>query len=607
MKNLSIHDHIRRLTITVICCAVFPLLTESASTFAASPVLSAASQEKLHLGERIYREGVLPSGEPLRASLSGGLSIPGTSYACVSCHLRSGLGSFEGGILTLPTNGAKLFKPLQVYSSTTNGVQLFKSPKAAPKKARYYQVAHRRPNYTDKSLANALRGGIDSAGRVMNDVMPRYLLGDKDMELLITYLKSLSSEFSPGVSKKTPRFSPGAAETTLHFATIITEGVSLSDQSAMLMGLENFVGARNMEGAPGHGAGDRPSDYRSRLAEENTVPSKGVTGPKLSLSRWVLKGPPETWRVQLEKYYRQEPVFAILGGITNGEWLPIHRFCEENHIPCLFPSTDFPVITQTDWYTLYFSKGYYQEGEGAAKFLNDKEELKGKPIVQIVRDTREGRALSKGFQETWREFGQKAPVTITLNAGETLTAAFLQQKLVQEKPAAILLWDGTESSKTLEMLSAEKNRPPIILVSSSLLGKDMFSLTEKVRDFTYITYPFRILQSLQEKNRLQKNMGQSPMKKQDFIGNAEEYAVTTNRVWQQSYILTMILHMALDDLRENYYRDNLLDVIDMLMDQEVRLYERISFGPGQRYASKGCYIVQLSRDGLVKKSDWLIP
>ena len=62
-------------------------------------------------------------------------------------------------------------------------------------------------------------------------------------------------------------------------------------------------------------------------------------------------------------------------------------------------------------------------------------------------------------------------------------------------------------------------------------------------------------------------------------------------------------------LKRNYYRDNLLDVISMFPDQLYPDYERLSFGPGQVYASKGCYIVQLTQGAnphLVKKSDWVI-
>ena len=76
-----------------------------------------------------------------------------------------------------------------------------------------------------------------------------------------------------------------------------------------------------------------------------------------------------------------------------------------------------------------------------------------------------------------------------------------------------------------------------------------------------------------------------------------------------AYSIQEILTQALIDMKGNYYRDNFLDVIGMMDDLEVPLYERLSFGPGQRYASKGCYIVQLSKGGkpeLVRKSDWVI-
>ena len=64
------------------------------------------------------------------------------------------------------------------------------------------------------------------------------------------------------------------------------------------------------------------------------------------------------------------------------------------------------------------------------------------------------------------------------------------------------------------------------------------------------------------------------------------------------------------EINGKYYRDYFLDVIGMSMDMTDPLYERLSFGPGQRYASKGCYVVQLSHGAkpeLIKKSAWIIP
>ena len=70
-----------------------------------------------------------------------------------------------------------------------------------------------------------------------------------------------------------------------------------------------------------------------------------------------------------------------------------------------------------------------------------------------------------------------------------------------------------------------------------------------------------------------------------------------------------LMTQVLMHLKSNFYRDNLLDVISMFPDQLYPDYERLSFGPGQVYASKGCYIVQLAQGAnpqLVKKSDWVI-
>jgi hypothetical protein len=63
-------------------------------------------------------------------------------------------------------------------------------------------------------------------------------------------------------------------------------------------------------------------------------------------------------------------------------------------------------------------------------------------------------------------------------------------------------------------------------------------------------------------------------------------------------------------MKSDFYRDYLLDVIDMMNFQTytIAAYPRLSFGQGQRYASKGCYVVQLdegSAPPLLPRSEWV--
>jgi ABC-type branched-subunit amino acid transport system substrate-binding protein len=328
----------------------------------------------------------------------------------------------------------------------------------------------------------------------------------------------------------------------------------------------------------------------------------------MSLSKWVVKGPSETWRSQLEEYYRKEPVFALLGGITKGDWKPVHRFSEENRIPCIFPNTDLPVVSDTDWYTLYLSKGYYQEGESAARYLNGNEKLlKGKPLVQIVRDSLEAEALAEGFQQTWKELGQQAPVTLKLPAGKKLTEDLLQQLLDKDNPAVMLIWDDASALPAIEKLNSNGLLPKQVFLSGRYLGESLWTLNESIRDVTYLTYPFSFTPSAakaamgkqQVKDDLKKTMKQAEIPLKDEVLKIESL---TNS-------LTQMLTYMLIDLKGNYYRENLLDVTGMMEDQQYPLYGRISFGTGQRYASKGCFIVQLSHGDnpeLLKKSSWII-
>jgi hypothetical protein len=555
-----------------IALALALLLCLVPTAFAATGKVELTTAEKLKLGERMYREGVLPSGEPMEAFVNGDVPVSGASFTCISCHLRSGLGSIEGDIVTPPTNGRILYLPRTLL---LNGFEM------VPTVRKYALAMPERPAYTDQTLAKVIASGVDPTGRTLNPIMPTYHVDDADMALLIGYLKTLSDQVSPGVSKG-----------EIHFATVIAGDVDPAEVEAMLRPLDFYIAKKN-----GVAATFKRNPWQARMALSMLGPD--LAAKTLSLSRWHLSGPPDTWGAQLEEYYRKDPVFALLGGISNGSWEPVHRFSEDHQIPCLFPTTDFPVISDSDRYTLYFNKGIYQEGEGAARYLHSIfDVIRGKGIVQVAENSPGGRTLAKGFLATWKEYGHPAPVTVEPKEGIHVSQADLQAVLEKEKPAALLLWDGAQAQAILEMLAQSPTRPQLVIVSSGLLGKALWSLPETVRGFTYISWPYRLPQ---------EDVRYDAVLQPILRGKA--LAGRTRRIFEEAYDTSLVQSQALIMMRGEYYRDFFFDSIDMIEDLDYPLYERLTFGPGQRNASKGCYMVQLAKGEkpeLIKRSDWVI-
>ena len=521
----------------------------------------------LALGERMYRQGLLPSGAPLRTQVSEDGPVPGSAFTCLSCHLRSGVGSIEGGVVTLPANAARLFQP-----------RYWKLPNLSPE-ARKDILAitpEARPAYTDATLGRVLRTGVDPTGHELHPAMPRFQLSDPNMAILIHYLRSLSATVSPGVDA-----------TTIRFATVVTEEVSLEDERAMLVPMNNYLARHN-----------RYSDgFDNRMYQSAGGSEMNGSYRKLALSVWRLKGAPETWGRQLEAYLAEEPVFALLGGISYGDWRPIHTFCETHRLPCLLPITDLPVLSNTDWYTLYFSKGFYQEGQAAARYLASLPP--GGRVLQITQEGPAGQALAAGFRETWRELGRRGLKEVRLGQGETqVSGARLDALLRKERPAALLLWTGPGSFAALGELAESARHPEQVFLSSRLLGPTVSELPEGARAFTRITYPYRDPKHEPEVSKYAATLmaGLTPR-------NPE------SRIATRVYSMIQVLRQGLAEMYLNFYRDNLLDRIGMQAEQALPDYLRLSFGPGQRYAAKGCYIMQLSPGPdpqLLRRSEWII-
>jgi len=551
----------------VLCGIAFAALADNPETVAGLP-----ADEAMRLGERMYREGILPSGEPMIALVNEDIEVEGTMFSCSSCHLRSGRGSLEGTVVTLPTCGSWLYKPL---------VGREMKPEDEARLPDWVNPPPSREAYTDALVARAIWAGKDPNGRELSWVMPRYKLSTQDMKILVYYLKNLSAEFSPGVD-----------DTTIRFATVVSHNISTEDRDAMLLPLQAHVRDHNSQ-----------VRHNERRAQKGPWNMAELYSPyrRFSLAVWEVQGDPSTWSAQLDEYYREAPVFALLGGIAE-DWAPIQEFCERHQIPELLPITDYPVVSDSQWYTVYFSKGFYQEGEAAAHFLRRTDDVAiDVPVVQVLRESRAARDAARGFTAA-REAMRLAAPTDTVLAPEQKVDEALWSRLVADHPGAVLaLWLEPADLGGLAALATVMPRPPMVLVSAGLLGDEVSKLPAEARPFTFITYP----------HSLPEDVGRSRLAVEGWL-RVKGIPVTNFDIEARVHFLGWMLSGIVKKMRDDFYRDYFLDVVDMMRDEYYSIssvYPRLSFGPGQRYASKGCYVVQLDDSDppqLVKRSDWVI-
>ncbi|HXD30656.1 MAG TPA: hypothetical protein VN643_06050 [Pyrinomonadaceae bacterium] len=545
------------------------------------------------IGKRIYREGVLPSGKPLRAMMQAEVSVEGTRATCASCHRRSGFGSSEGAALVPPVIGSFLFGGRELQRNELFR-RLFQEIQPNPLRARLRGTT-RRPAYTEETFATALREGRDSLGRQLDPAMPRYNLTREDTRHLMAYLNSLETNPEPAVSSS-----------VIHFATVITEGAAAEQRRAILDVMNAFVRWRNAETKgliqrPGHAAFYDATSY-SGLRE-------------WTFDVWELKGPPATWPRQLARYYQKQPVFALLGGVGLESWQPVHDFCERTEVPCLFPNTALPVST-AGAYSIYFTGGLTTEAAALALHLSEDRKESGARILQVYRDN-DSRCMSGiGVPPMGHASRARRPCHIQVLAeslrrslgnqvevrereirdGEKVSTAFWKKLIEQERPSMLVLWLDDTEIKTLEQVSLPGVKQ--IYLSASLVDPELSGFPQELRDKTFLTFPFSLPQSsAPHAFRARAWLRSRGIEKAD------------ERIQLNTYFMLGVVDHALTNLAGNFSRDYFIENVELEtgLTPNPGVFPRLSLGPGQRFASKGSYIVSVANGKIEPISRWIVP
>lgn len=548
--------------------APFLLAAAFAAVAAFSPLHAGMTDPSTEAGPgmRMYRDGILPSGEKMRAETAGGVTFTGAMAACAKCHRRSGMGSSEGGTRVRPVTGAALYRPEVVFGAG-HGRKL-------PVTTRIYPV------YTDETLARAIRDGVDPDGRRFDAAMPRYALSDADLALLIGYLKSLSAAGTPGVTDE-----------VIRFATLVDSRVSPARRNAVTDVLRTFFRDKN--------AGTRNEAGRARVAPWTDY--RKLRAYRIwELDVWELSGPEETWEAQLEESYRSKPVFALISGVSAQGWEPVHRFSERRGIPCLFPNTDAPVVSGPGYFTVYFSRGVALEADALARHLGGgPDDLRRGPVVQVYRDDEVGRAAAGAFRKSLASSGVPDLRDVRLAATGDLPDRIFGEAQGDARPATVVLWLPGPDVRRLGERPWGANPPGGIYLSSTLAGTAAAAAFGTANGEVYVVHPFALPKGKEERDRIRIWLA------------ARNVPPGDERLQANAFFAAGITGDALDRMLDFFSRDYLLEWVEHMAEESVNpsAYPRMSLGPGQRFGSKGSYILRYEPDsgGFLPVGSWIVP
>lgn len=493
-------------------------------------------------GLNIYRHGILPSGKKLTAIVADDIAVSGKQFSCTNCHGRSGMGTIEGNYIVPPIAGFLLF-----------------SDSNQPVRSAYNEV----------SLARLLRTGINSDGKTVDKLMPRFVLTDSEISELTKYLKNLSSKESPGIDSQ-----------VIRLATVVTDDVSPELVQSVHQVLQSYIEEKNRQ--------TRLESRRPNRGKKPELRSASLFR-KWSLDVWRLKGPQSSWKTQLENYYLKQPVFALLGGLSTKSWRPIGNFCETNEIPCMFPSTDFYGGNDQNFYTYHFSQGLELEAKLIADQISDNK------ASQVVQVSCQGLA-SEASKILDRELARQEIKTRSLNVDcDNPKIEHLVSQLNQFKTDSAVLWLDRQ---TLDLLIGKLSFDRIY-TSSTLLKQKLNLPVASVEKNIFVAHPYRL-----------PNQYDSALSRFKIWAKLRKIKITNLRYQAEAFFACLAMKDALSHIRRHRVRDYLLDVLDHSQGLELYLpiYPRPTLGPGQRFLTKGGYILPIvAGETDSKNAVWLTP
>jgi hypothetical protein len=280
----------------------------------------------------------------------------------------------------------------------------------------------------------------------------------------------------------------------------------------------------------------------------------------------------------------------MLGGLSAGSWNPIGRFCERHEIPCLFPSTDLADAEAADFYTHYFSRGLDLEADLITNHLVEHPV----PAVIQVYCTAAAVQAADALRAVLEQKGVSVE-NLSFTCGDSLPVAELAAKMAAMPGAATILWLRRNQLTGIEQPLPDGR----IYLSSALLDRDLDGPLISSPGPVFVAHPYRL-----------PGGTDSAMARFTIWAQTRGIKISHPRLQAEAFFACFATNDALKHVRRYRLRDYMLDSLDHAqgLGVYVPLHARATLGPGQRFLTKGGYLLALV-DGHADTSNptWILP
>jgi hypothetical protein len=286
-------------------------------------------------------------------------------------------------------------------------------------------------------------------------------------------------------------------------------------------------------------------------------------------------------------------VFALVAGLADDDWAPVHDFAEQFRVPVVLPQVALPANPPADqgFFTLYFSRGVTLEADTLADRL-----LQDSPpgVVQVSRCGTPGQAAAARVAD---RVGGRVHIVSTCLDGLAPIAS--DARALAPDDATLVLWLGRSDVDAVSKALGQRGGP--VYLSSTLLAAGLPGSWPGSGSKALLLHPFvppgdlerhawRAVTWLQA-----KGLGDRPRQ------------VAVNTLFAVSLAAEALTHPRAVDSRE-YFVERIEHMAGRSPNRSA--YPETIFGVQRRFGSAGCYVLQVPASPgtpYEKVGPWTVP